>query len=145
MITRGKTGISKSKHYSYVCQIPSSFLLSSLLVMKEPKGFKSAAKFLEWLAAMEDEICALKLNQIWELVPRPPATNVVGSKWVFRIKYHLDGSIDRLKAHLVAKSYTQLYDLDFNDTFSPVLFGHQQFVFFSLLQYLVAGTFVNLT
>jgi hypothetical protein len=52
---------------------------------------------------------------------RPPATNVVGSKWVFRTKYHLDGSIDRLKAHLVAKGYTQLYGLDFNDTFSPVV------------------------
>lgn len=80
MITRGKVGISKSKQYNYVCQIPSSPLLSSLLVMKEPKGFKSATKFLEWLATMEDEIRALKLNQTWELVPRPPATNMVGSK-----------------------------------------------------------------
>jgi hypothetical protein len=121
MITRGKTGISKSKHYSYVYQILSSPLLSSLLVMREPKGFKSAAKSPEWLAAMEEEIRALKLNQTWKLVPRPPATNVVGSKWLFHTKYHLDGSIDRLKARLVAKGYTQLYGLDFNDTFSPVV------------------------
>ena len=121
MLTRGKAGISKSKHYSYICQVPSSPLIFSLLVMKEPKGFKSAAKSLEWLAAMDDEIKALKLNQTWELVPRPAATNVVGSKWVFRTKYHLDGSIDRLKACLVAKGYTQLYGLDFNDTFSPVV------------------------
>jgi len=121
MITRGKTGISKSKHYSYIYKILSSPLLSSLLVMREPKGFKSAAKSPEWLAAMEEEIRALKLNQTWELVPRPPTTNVVGSKWVFRTKYHLDGSIDRLKARLVAKGYTQLYGLDFNDTFSPVV------------------------
>jgi hypothetical protein len=121
MITRGKTGISKSKHYSYVYQILSSPLLSSLLVMREPKGFKSAAKSPEWLVAMEEEIRALKLNQTWELVSRPPTTNVVGSKWVFRTKYHLDGSIDRLKARLVAKGYTQLYGLDFNDTFSPVV------------------------
>jgi hypothetical protein len=89
--------------------------------MKEPKGFKSAAKSLEWLAAMDEEIRALKLNQTWELVPRPSAMNVVGSKWVFRTNYHLDGSIDRLKACLVAKGYTQLYGLDFNDTFSPVV------------------------
>jgi len=106
MITRGKACISKSKHYRYVCQVPSSPLLSSLLVMKEPKGFKSAAKSLEWLAAMDEEIRALKLNQTWELVPRPSATNVVGSKWIFCTNYHLDGSIDRLKACLVAKGYT---------------------------------------
>jgi hypothetical protein len=89
--------------------------------MKEPNGFNSAAKSPKWLAAMKDEIRALKLNQTWELVPRPPATNVVGSKWVFHTKYHLDGSIDRLKASLVAKGYTQLCGLDFNDTFSPVV------------------------
>jgi len=121
MITCGKIGISKSKHYSYVCQIPSSPLLSSLLVIKEPKGFKSAAKSLEWLAAMKDEIRALKLNQTWELVPQPPPTNVVGSKWVFRTKYYLDGFIDRPKTRLVAKGYTQLCGFDFNDTFSPVV------------------------
>jgi len=85
------------------------------------KGFQECCQVPEWLAAMEDEIHALKLNETWELVPRPPATNVVGSKWVFRTKYHLDGSIDRLKARLVAKDYTQLYSLDFNDTFSPVV------------------------
>jgi hypothetical protein len=93
---------------------------------------------------MEEEIHALKLNQTWELVPRPPATNVVGSKWVFRTKYHLDGSIDRLKACLVAKGYTQLYGLDFNDTLVQ-LFKHQQFVLFSPLQYLVAGISISLT
>ena len=121
MITRGKAGISKSKQYNYICQVPSSPLLFSLLATKEPKGFKSAAKSPGWLAAMDEEIQALKLNQTWELVPRPAATNVVGSKWVFRTKYHLDGTIDRLKARLVAKGYTQLYGLDFNDTFSPVV------------------------
>jgi hypothetical protein len=121
MLTRGRAGISKSKHYNYVCLIPASPLLSSLLAMKEPKGFKSAAKSPEWLAAMDDEICALTHNQTWELVPRPPTTNVVGSKWIFRIKYHYDGSIDRFKAHLVAQGYTQLYGLDFHDTFSPIV------------------------
>lgn len=51
--------------------------------MKEPKLFKSATKSPEWLAAMEDEIRALTHNQTWELVPKPPVTNVVGSKWIF--------------------------------------------------------------
>jgi hypothetical protein len=85
------------------------------------KGFKSAAKIPEWLVAMNEEIHALKLNQTWDLVQRSSAKNVVGSKWVFRTKYHLDGTIDKLKARLVAKGYTQLYGLDFNDTFSLVI------------------------
>jgi len=63
MTTHGKVGISKSKHSNYVCQVPSSPLLFSILVMKELKGFKRAAKTPEWLVAMNDEIHALKLKK----------------------------------------------------------------------------------
>jgi len=80
MITRGKTSISKTKHSNYVCQVPSSPLLCSLIVMKEPKGVKSATKIPEWRTAMNEEIHALKLNQTWDLVQRPSAKNVVGAK-----------------------------------------------------------------
>jgi len=55
-------------------------LLYALIVTKEPKGFKNAAKIPEWLAAMNEEIHALQLNQTWDLVQRPSAKNVAGSK-----------------------------------------------------------------
>ena len=45
----------------------------------------------------------------------------MGSKWVFRTKYFSDGSVECLKAHLVAKGYTQVPGLDYTDTFSPVV------------------------
>ena len=86
-----------------------------------PRGFKFAAKNLARFAAMDDEIQALRDNCTWDLVPRPPKMNIVGSKWVFRTKYLSDGSIDRLKARLVAKGYTQLPGLDYTDTFNPVV------------------------
>lgn len=55
------------------------------------------------------------------MVPRPLNINIVGSKWVFRTKYFPDDSIERLKASLVAKGYTQVPGLDYTDTFSHVI------------------------
>ena len=96
-------------------------LLSVLLASIEPKGFKSVAKNLAWFAAMDKEVQALQNNRTWILVSRPTNTNIVGSKWVFRTKYLSDGSIERFKALLVDKGYTQVLSLDYTDTFSPVI------------------------
>ena len=70
---------------------------------------------------MDKEVQALQNNCIWILVSRPTNTNIVGSKWVFRTKYLFDGSIERFKALLVDKGYTQVLGLDYTDTFSPVI------------------------
>lgn len=56
---------------------------------------------------MEAEIQALKQTGTWQLVPSHPSQNVVGCKWVFRVKYKPDGSLDRYKACLVAKGFHQ--------------------------------------
>ncbi|KAJ9552405.1 hypothetical protein OSB04_016450 [Centaurea solstitialis] len=121
MVTRAKAGIFKPKHTVDFTFVSSSPLLSALFASKEPKGFKSAAKRPEWLAAMNDEIAALHANETWDLVPRPSAANVVGSKWIFRTKFCVDGSVERLKARLVAQGFTQLPGLDYTLTFSPVV------------------------
>jgi len=99
---------------------PSS-LLHALLNTSEPKGFKFATKHPGWLATMNDELTALHSNKTWELVPRPPNTNIVGSKWVFRTKYLSNGSIDRFKARLVAQGFTQTPGLDYDYTFNPMV------------------------
>ena len=96
-------------------------LLFALLASSEPKGFKSATKNPAWVAAMDEQIRALQQNDTGTLVPRPANTNIVGSKWVFRIKYLPYGSVERFKARLVAKGYTQVPGLDYTDTFSPVV------------------------
>ena len=60
-------------------------------------------------------------NDTWILVPPSPTQNLIGSKWIFRIKRKPDGTIDRYKARLVAKGYHQPPGIDFSETFSPVV------------------------
>jgi hypothetical protein len=64
---------------------------------------------------------ALLKNQIWTLVPSSPSQNLIGCKWVFRIKHHADGSIKRFKAQLVAKGFHQQPGVDYGETYSPVI------------------------
>lgn len=69
---------------------------------------------------MSEEFLALQRQGTWSLVPPPPNTNILGSKWIFKLKYKPDGVVDRYKARLVAQGFDQEYGLDFQETFSPV-------------------------
>jgi len=70
---------------------------------------------------MNHEFNALMHNGTWSLVPRSPTMNLVGCKWVFRVKRKPDGQIDRYKARLVAKGFHQQPGIDYSETFSPVV------------------------
>ena len=52
---------------------------------------------------------ALDNNGTWDLVPLPTNNKAIGCRWVFAVKFNPDGSVARLKAHLVAKGYAQTY------------------------------------
>jgi hypothetical protein len=73
-----------------------------------------------WKAAMDRKLNTLEQAGTWETVPRPPNTNVVGSKWVFCIKCKADRTIEKYKVRLVARGFTQVYGIDYFDTFSPI-------------------------
>lgn len=65
---------------------------------------------------MQEEISALEKNGTWDLVMLPQGKQVVGCKWVFKVKYLADGSVERYKARLVAKGYTQEPGIDYDET-----------------------------
>ncbi|KAK2410134.1 putative mitochondrial protein [Trifolium repens] len=94
--------------------------LSSLSSVSIPKSPGEALSHPEWRQAMIDEMCALQSSGTWELVPLPPGKSLVGCRWLYTVKVGPDGKIDRFKARLVAKGYTQIFGLDYSDTFSPV-------------------------
>lgn len=86
-----------------------------------PKNITQALKSTVWRQAMETEMKALIANQTWTLVPSSTSHNLVGCKWVFRIKRDQHGTITQYKARLVARGFHQREGIDYGDTFSPVV------------------------
>ena len=60
------------------------------------------------------------MNDFWEVVPRPVDRSIVGSRWIYKIKYNEDGSVEKYKARFVAKEYTQKEGIDYEETSAPV-------------------------
>ncbi|XP_071718917.1 uncharacterized protein [Rutidosis leptorrhynchoides] len=93
---------------------------SALYSEKITSTVDQSMKSDKWRKAMEEEIEALKKSDTWEKCTIPQGKKPVGCRWVFTIKRKPDGTIERYKARLVSKGYTQTYGIDYSETFSPV-------------------------
>ena len=69
---------------------------------------------------MKEEFGSLQKSNTWELVDLPPGRKLVQCKWVYKTKFVADGSPLKYKAKLVAKVYSQVHGIDYNETFAPV-------------------------
>lgn len=87
----------------------------------EPSSYEEACQNREWQMAMNEEISALKANQTWDLVPKPEEVKPISCRWVYKLKTRADGSIERYKARLVARWFSQQYEINYDETFSPVV------------------------
>ncbi|XP_048229560.1 uncharacterized mitochondrial protein AtMg00820-like [Ricinus communis] len=94
--------------------------LSQISSHLEPTNFYEANTNLKWCKAMKEELQALKKNNTWDIIPLPVNKKLVGCKWIFKIKYNSDGTIERYKARLIARGFTQTYGVDYQETFTPV-------------------------
>ena len=92
--------------------------------VSEPMSYKEAKAspyWSEWKKAMEDEIASHIKNGTWELVSRPKHRAVITGRWVFKVKYGVDGRILRFKARWVVHGYKQLHGIDYNETWAGVV------------------------
>ena len=69
---------------------------------------------------MVDEMASLHKNEAWNMVEFLAGRKPIRSKWVFKKKMSVEGKVEKYKSWLVAKGYSQVFGIDFGDTFSPV-------------------------
>lgn len=89
----------------------------------EPKSLAEAKRqpyWPQWERAIREELGTLEESRTWVIVDAPSGVNVVGSKWVFRIKRNAAGRVVRYKACLVAQGFSQVEGVDYFDTYAPV-------------------------
>lgn len=92
----------------------------SISIHDEPRTYKQAVLHDHRVKAMNYELDALNANHTWIITDLPQGKQPIGCKWVYKIKYLADGSIERYKARLVAQGFNQVEGIDFFDTYSPV-------------------------
>src|SRR5690606_37343441 len=91
----------------------------------EPQTYSQAMKSLyadEWKEAIDSELQSLIDNETWTPVDNlPPNAHAVDSRWVFKVKRNADHSVNKFKARLVARGFTQRPGVDFDETYAPVV------------------------
>ena len=87
---------------------------------KRMKTVEEALKDENWVESMHQELRQFVRNDVWELVPRPKDTHVIGTKWIFKNKTDEDGEVVQNKSRLVAQGYTQVEGVDFDNSFASV-------------------------
>jgi Reverse transcriptase (RNA-dependent DNA polymerase)/gag-polypeptide of LTR copia-type len=102
-----------------------------------PRTYKEAVRDAnygkQWLDAIQEEILSLTANGTWTEEIQPDGANLVSTKWVFTVKTYPDGTLERFKARLVARGFSQVYGEDYTDTFAPTVRMDTMRIFLALV------------
>jgi hypothetical protein len=90
------------------------------IIDSEPYCHGEASAEQVWQDAMTEEYQSILKNDVWDVVPRLEGKFVVTSKWIYKIKHVVDGSIEKYEARLVARGFSQIEGFDYDETFAPV-------------------------
>ncbi len=96
---------------------------ATIAFSKEPQIVEEALNgqnAKKWEMAMQEEYDSFVVNNIWSLVPLPEGRKPISCKWVFKIKHGVHGEVERYKAIVMARGFTQTYGVDYNETFALV-------------------------
>lgn len=108
---------------NYMPPKPPVLKLSVLGSENDPASYSEAMARSDkgqWLEAMKDELESLRENKVFQIVEKPSKCNIVTNKWVLRIKRKPNGQVERYRARLVARGFSQRYGIDYNETYAPV-------------------------
>jgi hypothetical protein len=92
----------------------------SHIIHFEHSCYEEATSHPVWRDVMMEEYQSIMKNDVWDIVPRPKGKFVVTSKWIYKIKNTIGGSIERHKMKFVARGFSQVEGIDYEETFSPI-------------------------
>lgn len=95
--------------------------IAGIKIPQTHKQAMASAKAKEWRAAMSEEMLSLYANGTFREVIPPTGSNLVSCKWVYTIKTTSSGEIERYKARLVARGFSQIHGKDYHQTFAPTV------------------------
>ncbi|RVW39030.1 Retrovirus-related Pol polyprotein from transposon TNT 1-94 [Vitis vinifera] len=87
----------------------------AMFTAADPIYFDEAVKSEKWRTAMDVEMEAIKKNGTWELKILPKGGKTIGVKWVYKTKFNENGEVEKHKARLVVKGYTQQFRVDYTE------------------------------
>jgi len=88
--------------------------------MTKPSSFEEAMEDPAWVDAMVEDYDSIVRNSAWEIFPRLEGKSVVGSIWIYKVNKTADESVEKYKARFVARGFSQIEGIDYEETFAPV-------------------------